>query len=208
MMKGKTMSKDEMIKWLQNLKKDIGQTQHQDLWHYAEMLDEVIGALKDSGDAISREAVMDIVCLDPGITSWQFRMLKELPNVIPETGDSVSKRYLLAEIDDLADEFSEVDENGLHSERWCGIMDSKGVIVNAPSNVSVLKKGKWVTKTVKKDCAPDCWYPGIFAIKDSWNEEDGSWLEEEDGFCSECGEQDEHYGVHKYCPNCGAKMEG
>ena len=47
--------------------------------------------------------------------------------------DSVSRRYLLAEIDDLADEFSEVDENGLHGERWCGILDSRGIIVNAPS---------------------------------------------------------------------------
>lgn len=45
--KGKEkMSKNEMIKWLQNLKKDIGQPQHQDLWHYAEMLDEVIGIIK------------------------------------------------------------------------------------------------------------------------------------------------------------------
>ena len=35
-----------MIKWLQNLKKDIGQSQHQDLWHYAEMLDEVIGTIE------------------------------------------------------------------------------------------------------------------------------------------------------------------
>ena len=47
--------------------------------------------------------------------------------------DTVSRRYLLAEIDDLADEFSEVDENGLHGERWCGILDSRGIIVNAPS---------------------------------------------------------------------------
>ena len=47
--------------------------------------------------------------------------------------DTVSRRYLLAEIDDLADEFSEVDENGLHGERGCGILDSRGIIVNAPS---------------------------------------------------------------------------
>ena len=40
---------------------------------------------------------------------------------------------LLLELSDLIDEFSELDERGLHSERWCGIMDSKGVIVNAPS---------------------------------------------------------------------------
>ena len=45
--KGKAkMSKSEMIKWLQNLKEDIGQSQHQDLWHYAEVLDEVISTIR------------------------------------------------------------------------------------------------------------------------------------------------------------------
>ena len=46
--------------------------------------------------------------------------------------DTISKEYLLAEIDDLADEFSETDENGLHNERWCGISDAKRVIINTP----------------------------------------------------------------------------
>ena len=68
------------------------------------------------------------------------------------------------------------------------------------------KRGEWVTKVVKKFCAPDCWYPGIFAIEGSWDEEEGTWLEEQDGFCSECEKQDEHYYGHKYCPNCGADM--
>ena len=47
------MSKSEIIKWLQNLKKDIGQSQHQDLWHYAEMLDEAIGSIEVCEDCIS-----------------------------------------------------------------------------------------------------------------------------------------------------------
>ena len=46
--------------------------------------------------------------------------------------DTISREYLLAEIDDLADEFSETDENGLHNERWCGISDAKRVIINTP----------------------------------------------------------------------------
>lgn len=75
------------------------------------------------------------------------------------------------------------------------------------ADVVEARHGKWLTKTVKKFCDPDCWYPGIFEIEDSWNEEEGSWLEEQEGFCSECGEYDEHYGRHKYCPHCGAKME-
>lgn len=71
-----------------------------------------------------------------------------------------------------------------------------------------VKHGMWLTKTVKRFCASDCWYPGVFAIEDSWNEEEGSWLEEQNGFCSECEKQDDHYSIHKYCPNCGAKMNG
>lgn len=46
--------------------------------------------------------------------------------------DTISREYLLAEIDDLADEFSETDENGLHNERWCGISDAKRIIINTP----------------------------------------------------------------------------
>lgn len=48
------MNKSEMIKWLENLKKDIGQSQHQDLWHYAEMLDEVIGIIEVSEMALAQ----------------------------------------------------------------------------------------------------------------------------------------------------------
>lgn len=58
--------------------------------------------------------------------------------------DITSKEYLLAEIDDLADEFSEIDENGLHSERWCGIMDAKQIIINTPF-VSDRPQGEWIS---------------------------------------------------------------
>lgn len=58
------MSKSEMIKWLQNLKDDIGQTQHQDLWHYEKMLDRVIVALEDGEDCISREGVIKALRLE------------------------------------------------------------------------------------------------------------------------------------------------
>ena len=89
----------------------------------------------------------------------------------------MSRRYLLAEIDDLADEFSEVDENGLHSERWCGIVDAKCVIVNAPS-VSDRPQGEWVIK------------PKGFGL--------------EAKICSVCGA--EKNNMSNFCPNCGADM--
>ena len=40
------MTKQNAIKWLQNLKMDIGKTQHQELWHYEQALDEIIKALE------------------------------------------------------------------------------------------------------------------------------------------------------------------
>jgi len=97
--------------------------------------------------------------------------------------DITSKEYLLAEIDDLADEFSEIDENGLHSERWCGIMDAKQIIINAPF-VSDRPQGEWI-------------------------EVDDYFIRCK---CSICGweshkYEDDVYGM-PYCPNCGAKMKG
>ncbi len=96
--------------------------------------------------------------------------------------NTISKEYLLAEIDDLADEFSELDENGLHSERWCGIMDAKQIIINTPF---VLDKpqGEWISVCGNKQCN-----------------------------CSVCGEGFDHtyewIERWNFCPNCGAKMKG
>lgn len=47
----------DMIKWLNNLKSDIGQPQHSQLWHYAEILDVIAKYLESATttDCISRE---------------------------------------------------------------------------------------------------------------------------------------------------------
>lgn len=44
------MTTEETKMWLDSLKKDIGQPQHQALWHYAEALDMAIQALQDIED--------------------------------------------------------------------------------------------------------------------------------------------------------------
>ena len=93
--------------------------------------------------------------------------------------DTISKEYLLAEIDDLADEFSEIDENGLHSERWCGIMDAKQIIINTPF-MSDRPQGKWIEM-----------YRNGF----------GNMI----CMCSKCNF---HATKSIFCPNCGAKMKG
>ena len=40
---------------------------------------------------------------------------------------------VLAEIMDFIDEYSEVDENGLHNPKWCAMEEAKDVILNAPA---------------------------------------------------------------------------
>ena len=100
--------------------------------------------------------------------------------------NTTSKEYLLAEIDDLADEFSEIDENGLHSERWCGIMDAKQIIINTPFMLD-RPRGKWLKFGLGR---------GTRIL-----------------FCTNCerrievplSQGDSNYD---FCPNCGARMKG
>lgn len=99
--------------------------------------------------------------------------------------DTISREYLLAEIDDLADEFSEIDENGLHSERWCGISDAKRVIINTPF-VSDRPQGEWKHLEGDEWLCSNCGYV-------VWTE--GSW------------EHPLERGKD-YCEHCGARMKG
>ena len=41
------MTNEDAIKWLENLKQDIGQLRHEDLWHYEQVIYEIISMLKE-----------------------------------------------------------------------------------------------------------------------------------------------------------------
>lgn len=47
--------------------------------------------------------------------------------------DAISKKYIISVLSDLLNEYSELDENGLHDPKWCGIKESYLVVTNAPS---------------------------------------------------------------------------
>ena len=134
------------------------------------------------------ERVQAIPSADTDISEYSDKLWKnayERGKADRPQGDTVSRRYLLAEIDDLADEFSEVDENGLHSERWCGIVDAKLIIMNAPS-VSDRPQGEWVKRT-----------------------RDMLIAQVNFAYCSECGQPIMHEHTRplwSFCPNCGARM--
>ena len=41
------MNNEDAIKWLENLKQDIGQLRHEDLWPCAQVIDEIIATMEE-----------------------------------------------------------------------------------------------------------------------------------------------------------------
>ena len=48
------MTHEDANKWLENLKQDIGQFRHEDLWHYEQAIDEIMELLKEQQAEIDR----------------------------------------------------------------------------------------------------------------------------------------------------------
>lgn len=48
------MTNQEAIKWLENLKQDIGQLRHEDLWPYAQAIDEIMELLEEQEQLINK----------------------------------------------------------------------------------------------------------------------------------------------------------
>lgn len=70
------MTREEAIKWLKNLKEDIGQPQHQALWHYEEALDVSI-------EALEQEPVKH--------GEWETGLLREFRNTDIEVQEKADK---------------------------------------------------------------------------------------------------------------------
>ena len=58
------MTNEDAIKWLSNLKQDIGQLKHEDLWHYEQAIDEIMELLEE------QEAM--IKDLEEQVSNWEF----------------------------------------------------------------------------------------------------------------------------------------
>jgi len=46
------MTNEDAIKWLENLKQDIGQLRHENLWPYAQAIDEIMELLEEQSETI------------------------------------------------------------------------------------------------------------------------------------------------------------
>ena len=88
------MTKQDAIKWLFNLKMDIGKTQHQELWHYEQAIDEIIEMLEQEPceDCISREWLLNELN-NKGV---EYRadineIILKAPSVVPKRGKWIDR---------------------------------------------------------------------------------------------------------------------
>lgn len=75
-----------------------------------------------------------------------------------------------------------------------------------PVDVAPVVHGRWIWKPTKQYCPPDCWYPPLSCNEETWDEKNGTWLEDE-MYCSECDYHNYHEIKYNFCPNCGAIMD-
>ena len=93
-------------------------------------------------DLISRQAAIDAVDKlsdEPiGYLEAAIDALVDLPSAqpdVPDTnvGDMISRQSALQAINEYLDEYSGLDEEGYHGEKWCAMAEAKMVIENLPS---------------------------------------------------------------------------
>lgn len=87
---------------------------------------------------------------------------------------------VVEQLKEYIDEYSWVDENGLHGLKWCAMMEALDVVEEAAQH----EHGQWIERDP---------YVNIFECSNC-----NYWFVLEDGSPAE--------NNYNYCPNCGAKM--
>ena len=93
--------------------------------------------------------------------------------------DLINRQGTIDRINEYIEEYSEIDSDGNHSEKWCAMQEAKMTIKNMPSAQPERKTGKWVEK------------PHVYGV----------------AYCSLC-DYELHTNDTNFCPNCGADMRG
>ena len=58
--------------------------------------------------------------------------------------DLISRQGTIDRINEYIEEYSEIDSDGNHSEKWCAMQEAKMTIKNMPSAQPERKKEKWI----------------------------------------------------------------
>lgn len=100
--------------------------------------------------------------------------------------DLISRAAAIVEIEEYIEEYSELDENGYHNLKWCAMEEAKEVLSMLPAvDAAPVVHARWISSAIYKGymCCSHCTEAYVAP----------AWLDE---------------GMWKYCPACGAKMDG
>ena len=77
--------------------------------------------------------------------------------------DLISRQDTIDRINEYIEEYSEIDSDGNHSEKWCAMQEAKMTIENMPS---VQPEQRWIPCSERLPEERD-WYLGIFKEPDT-----------------------------------------
>jgi len=114
--------------------------------------------------------------------------------------DLISRSALKKVISEYIDEYSDLDNEGYHCEKWCAMKEAEMAIDNAPTAIAVdfgadggdktiysRPTGEWVECEEWNEIYYEC-----SVCKEPWCILDGTPVD----------------NLMNYCPVCGAKMQG
>jgi len=201
------MTREEVVKWLESLKNEIGKAENRTLWHYAESIDMAIKALKakTDGDLIGRSDAIDACCRGWNNTAEDcIRNIKALPSA--EAIHKPDYSYEAGMVRRLKEALSAAEpktgRDCTDFVRWLmdEVMDEENWQMNAVAN------GEIICRKLKK--------LGLLDVVDGYyveTQKTGEWVRHElwDTPWYTCSECDSHgRNDYKFCPNCGARMLG
>ena len=107
--KGRCMTNAEISKWLANLKNDIGRSQYQPLWHYAEALDMAIEALEEQKWKVASKKLPEY---HESVLTWDgvcYSVEKRIPYIYDDYGECIESDWWVS--DDYDEEKSKYYPN-------------------------------------------------------------------------------------------------
>lgn len=134
--------------------------------------------------------------------------------------DIISRKALKKVINEYIDEYSDLDDEGNHCEKWCAMKEAEMAIDNAQPIETTIED--LISALSVEELKSTTWFKVETPAGEEVSfrrEKTGHWLYRHyNWWCSECGESPKTMGYvgtptfmndeFRFCNHCGAKMTG
>lgn len=143
---------------------------------------EWIGGVYDAWELIGNAPTVDTTCPNcdsgyaQGYSDGYLKGKEERPQ-----GDLINRSALKAVISEYIDEYSDLDNQGYHCEKWCAMKEAEMAIDNAPT-VEDRPTGKWIYRNYNWWCSECGEQPKTMGYVGT-----AKFMQNEFKFCNHCG---------------------